>query len=93
MLLVLVAVKEFFFLLVHEYFMFMIARQRYNVRRLRGTRCFSETPILGSGHNRWSKIKHDKAKADVSILRFWTEIARLFNSFIGISDEAANCCR
>lgn len=28
------------------------------------TRCFSASASLGSGHNRWSKIKHDKGKAD-----------------------------
>lgn len=27
-------------------------------------RCFSQTAVSLSGHNRWSKIKHDKAKAD-----------------------------
>ena len=33
--------------------------------QLRGNRCFSVTSNLRSGHNRWSKIKHDKAKVDV----------------------------
>lgn len=27
-------------------------------------RTFTTTPLLPSGHNRWSKIKHDKAKTD-----------------------------
>src|SRR5271170_4516335 len=27
-------------------------------------RSFATCPVLGSGHNRWSKIKHDKGKED-----------------------------
>ena len=27
-------------------------------------RCFTTTPVAGSGHNRWSKIRHDKGKND-----------------------------
>ncbi|KAG8531928.1 uncharacterized protein KY384_003564 [Bacidia gigantensis] len=33
------------------------------------SRCFSQSSRFASGHNRWSKIKHDKAKADASINR------------------------
>lgn len=31
-----------------------------------GLRAFSIAQSLASGHNRWSKIKHDKIKEDVS---------------------------
>ena len=30
-------------------------------------RCFSSAPPLQSGHNKWSKIKHDKAAADAKM--------------------------
>ncbi|KAL8791521.1 MAG: hypothetical protein Q9213_000138 [Squamulea squamosa] len=38
----------------------------HNVRRLwpAGLRAVCTTPLLASGHNRWSKIKHDKIKED-----------------------------
>lgn len=37
--------------------------------QLRGSRCFSLTSSLYSGHSRWSKIKHDKAKVDASVTK------------------------
>ncbi|KAI4254302.1 MAG: hypothetical protein L6R42_007248 [Xanthoria sp. 1 TBL-2021] len=35
-----------------------------------GLRAFSTAQSLASGHNRWSKIKHDKIKEDVSLSKY-----------------------
>lgn len=45
--------------------LFMIGVRICRNLQMRGNRCFSLTSNLCSGHNRWSKIKHDKAKVDV----------------------------
>ena len=45
----------------------MVGIRTCRTLQLRGSRCFSLTNNLSSGHNRWSKIKHDKAKVDVCI--------------------------
>ena len=45
--------------------LFMIGVRTCRTLRLRGLRYFSSTDNLSSGHSRWSKIKHDKAKVDV----------------------------
>lgn len=34
----------------------------------RGSRGLARTALLQSGHNRWSKIRHDKAKVDVGVI-------------------------
>ncbi|KAL9627574.1 MAG: hypothetical protein Q9204_006470 [Flavoplaca sp. TL-2023a] len=39
---------------------------KFGTLRLVGSRSLSIAPQLFSGHNRWSKIKHDKGKEDVS---------------------------
>ena len=44
---------------------FMIWLRTCRSLQLRGSRYFSLTSNVRSGHNRWSKIKHDKAKTDV----------------------------
>jgi len=38
-------------------------------------RHFSTTPIASSGHNRWSKIKHDKAKTDARTSKLRTQLS------------------
>lgn len=45
--------------------------------QIRGCCCFSLGSNLRSGHNRWSKIRHDKAKVDVCTLTIevWEEEA------------------
>ena len=45
----------------------MIAFRRIRTLQPCGTRYLSCSTAVKSGHNRWSKIKHDKAKVDVSI--------------------------
>ncbi|KAI5820056.1 transcriptional regulator TACO1-like protein [Pyronema omphalodes] len=46
-------------------------------------RNFTTTPPSASGHSRWSKIKHDKGKAD----------ARRGASFSKLSQEVTNACK
>jgi YebC/PmpR family DNA-binding regulatory protein len=60
-------------------------------------RAFSTTPTLLSGHNRWSKIKHDKGKADAYKNRqrsiFAQEIAtasKLFGADINSNPKLAD---
>ena len=60
-------------------------------------RAFSTTPTLLSGHNRWSKIKHDKGKADALKNRqrsiFAQEIAtasKLFGADINSNPKLAD---
>ena len=43
----------------------MIGLRTCRTLQLRGSRYFSLTSNVRSGHNRWSKIKHEKAKTDV----------------------------
>ncbi|KAL8847069.1 MAG: hypothetical protein Q9198_011251, partial [Flavoplaca austrocitrina] len=50
---------------------------RFGTLRLVGSRSLSTAPQLFSGHNRWSKIKHDKGKEDVSR----NALVELANSF------------
>ena len=57
---------------------------------IRSIQCFSTTVALGSGHNRWSKIKHDKAKED---LRSDGPMkSKSLTSAIGFGDKTAQCC-
>ncbi|KIW51790.1 hypothetical protein PV05_10475 [Exophiala xenobiotica] len=44
-------------------------------RRRHMYRHFSTTPIASSGHNRWSKIKHDKAKTDARTSKLRTQLS------------------
>lgn len=44
----------------------MLSSRRNSRYQCQCRKSFSTTPTLFSGHNRWSKIKHDKAKADAS---------------------------
>ena len=55
--------------------LFMLRSKTCRLLHCRGSRCFSLTTNLGSGHSRWSKIKHDKAKVDVctQAIEIWEE--------------------
>lgn len=53
----------------------MIGLRTCRTLQLQGCRCFSLASNLRSGHNRWSKIKHEKAKVDVrtQTIEVWEE--------------------
>lgn len=55
--------------------LFMVGLRTCRTLQLRGCRCFSLASNLHSGHNRWSKIKNDKAKVDVRTptIEVWEE--------------------
>ena len=62
------AIIFFSIALTNHYYTCMSLKHLYPVHRLiqsgRAARYFSISTALGSGHSRWSKIKHDKGKAD-----------------------------
>ncbi|MCJ1376290.1 hypothetical protein MMC20_007532 [Loxospora ochrophaea] len=43
---------------------------------IRSGRCFGSAPVLSSGHNRWSKIKHDKFKSDAAKTKQRSTVAK-----------------